>query len=174
MRKLFIGGLNLNTTESTLKAYFEQYGAIVEVVIKKNTNKQSRGFGFVTYSRSFMAKRAEDAGIHKIDGHYVPLKLTAVPNLKIIFVDYLKYKHNEEALKGYFSIFGSVKAVNIITEEISGEKQRRFAFVEFDHYDPVYKVLSKYTFSSVFRRKHVWPVASDSRNLMLPKNHTFQ
>ena len=49
--KVFIGGLNLNTTKDSLKSFFEQYGEIVDAVVMRDpTTKRSRGFGFVTYS----------------------------------------------------------------------------------------------------------------------------
>ena len=34
-RKIFIGGLNYNTTEDTLKEHFSQYGELVDVVVMK-------------------------------------------------------------------------------------------------------------------------------------------
>jgi heterogeneous nuclear ribonucleoprotein A1/A3 len=40
-RKLFIGGLNYETTNESLKAYFEKWGEIVDVAVMKDpkTNK---------------------------------------------------------------------------------------------------------------------------------------
>ena len=34
-RKIFIGGLNYNTTEDTLKSHFSQYGELLDVVVMK-------------------------------------------------------------------------------------------------------------------------------------------
>ena len=34
-RKIFIGGLNYNTTEDTLKEHFSQYGELVDIVVMK-------------------------------------------------------------------------------------------------------------------------------------------
>ena len=49
--KVFVGGLSLNTDKESLKAFFEQYGEIVDsVVMRDPVTKRSRGFGFVTYS----------------------------------------------------------------------------------------------------------------------------
>ena len=48
--KVFIGGLNINTTKESLTSYFEQFGEIVDAVVMRDpTTKRSRGFGFVTY-----------------------------------------------------------------------------------------------------------------------------
>lgn len=35
-RKLFIGGLNYETTNESLKAYFEKWGVIVDVAVMKD------------------------------------------------------------------------------------------------------------------------------------------
>lgn len=72
MRKLFIGGLDYRTTDDTLKSYFEKWGEIVDVVVMKDPkSKRSRGFGFITYSRSSMVDAAQAARPHKIDSRYV-------------------------------------------------------------------------------------------------------
>ena len=34
-RKIFIGGLNYNTTEDTLKSHFSQFGELVDLVVMK-------------------------------------------------------------------------------------------------------------------------------------------
>lgn len=50
-RKLFIGGLSLNTTDDTLKEFYGKFGTILDcVVMRDGATKKSRGFGFVTYS----------------------------------------------------------------------------------------------------------------------------
>lgn len=41
--KLFLGGLNYNTVEGTLKEYFSKYGSIVDcVVMRFHDSKRSR------------------------------------------------------------------------------------------------------------------------------------
>jgi heterogeneous nuclear ribonucleoprotein A1/A3 len=42
-RKLFLGGLNYNTTEETLKNYFGQFGELTDVVVMRfPDSKRSR------------------------------------------------------------------------------------------------------------------------------------
>lgn len=121
-------------------------------MLDPKTNR-SRGFGFITYSRSFMVDKAQAARPHKVDGRFVEPK-RAVPRQEItrsgtasavskIFVGGLKDVHDEEDLRNYFSLFGAVKTVNLINDKESGRK-RGFAFVEFSDYDPVDKVVCKY------------------------------
>ena len=45
-RKLFLGGLDYSTTEDGLRAHFDKYGKLVDVVVMRFPDtKRSRGFG---------------------------------------------------------------------------------------------------------------------------------
>jgi RNA recognition motif-containing protein len=62
--KLFIGSLSWNTDDTTLRACFEQFGAVADsVVIRDRETGRSRGFGFVTFEEESMA----DAAVSQMD-----------------------------------------------------------------------------------------------------------
>jgi cold-inducible RNA-binding protein len=59
--KLFVGGLSFDTTDGSLKTFFEQAGTVdsAQVVTDRSTGR-SRGFGFVEMSSQAEARTAKD------------------------------------------------------------------------------------------------------------------
>lgn len=152
-RKMFIGGINFKTTDESLKAFYEQWGDITDVVvIKDKYSGRSKGFGYVTYKTSEMVDEAMNNRPHKIDGREVQPK-RAVPReetnqashmaIKKIFIGGLKDKPiNEDDIKNYFSQFGTITDCVLMKDKATGNP-RGFAFVEFDDHDPVDKMMVK-------------------------------
>merc|ERR1712127_477209 len=151
-RKVFIGGLSYKTDDDTLKAYFEKFGELVDhVVMKDGQTGRSRGFGFVTYSESFMVDELMKNRPHIIDGRQVEPK-RATPRekdsgkaevqmtVKKLFIGGLRDNISDDDLKAYFGSFGSV-AEAIVMKEKETNKSRGFGFVTFDDYDPVDKII---------------------------------
>ncbi|KAH8312005.1 hypothetical protein KR044_008984 [Drosophila immigrans] len=151
LRKLFIGGLAPYTTEEGLKVFYSQWGKVVDVVVMRDAaTKRSRGFGFITYTKSAMVDTAQENRPHIIDGKTVEAK-RALPrperetretniSVKKLFVGGLKDNHDEDCLREYFLQFGNVVSVKLLTDKTTG-KRRGFAFIEFDDYDAVDKAI---------------------------------
>lgn len=89
-----------------------------------------------TYSRTIDTKRALPRSAEAA-------KNEANGSVRKVFVGGLKDYHDEEALREYFQQFGKVVSINILVDKNTGRK-RGFAFVEFDDYDAVDKVVRKY------------------------------
>lgn len=59
MTKIFIGGLNYQTTENTLLAHLSQFGHVASIrIITDKVSGKSKGFGFATFSNEEDAKKA--------------------------------------------------------------------------------------------------------------------
>ncbi|XP_016108658.1 heterogeneous nuclear ribonucleoprotein A0-like [Sinocyclocheilus grahami] len=153
--KLFVGGLNVQTTDDGLRNHFEQYGSLTDCVVVQNQQlKRSRCFGFVTYSSPEEADSAMAARPHVLDGNNVELKRAvaredagrpeALAKVKKIFIGGLKDDIEEDHLRDCFSQFGAVEKAEVITDKETGKK-RGFGFVYFEDNDSADKaVVLKY------------------------------
>lgn len=151
-RKIFVGSLVFKTDEKDLKEFYSQFGEITDCVVMKDkqTNK-SRGFGFVTFQDVTMVDEAMKNRPHTINGRLAQPK-RAVPReeagnptsgaaIQKIFIGGIKDKPiTKEDIDEYFGQFGTIKDSVIMVEKGTG-KPRGFAFVEFDDYDPVDKII---------------------------------
>lgn len=151
LRKLFIGGLASHTTEENLKQFYGKWGNVVDAVVMRDpTTKRSRGFGFITYTKAASVDEAQKNRPHIIDSKTVdpkralprPERETRETNISVkkLFVGGLKDNHDEKCLEEYFSKFGNVISVKILTDRTTG-KRRGFAFIEYDDYDSVDKAI---------------------------------
>ncbi|KAA3671992.1 RNA-binding protein Musashi [Paragonimus westermani] len=136
--KLFVGGLHQSTTNDSLKAYFSQFGDIEEsIVMMDNRTGRSRGFGYIKFKENTTVDSVLAQKPHVIDQKEVDPKRCNV-NMKgknrrslKVFVGGIAFEHDEATIRSFFSKYGRVTDVNLLT---SPDKQRHrgFAFVGFD------------------------------------------
>merc|ERR1719285_1197125 len=149
-RKVFVGGLNLKTTEDTFKEHFSKFGELVDAVVMSDQyTKRSRGFGFVEFSTVEQVDACQAARPHVLDGKEVETK-RAIPRdkftspeagqtVKKIFVGGLR-DLQESDLENYFSQFAPPISVVVMKDKQTGNN-RGFGFIEFEDYDIVDKII---------------------------------
>ena len=82
VRKIFVGGLHIDTNEETLARYFSEYGEVIDVALKYDAEtKRSKGYAFIKFTSPDMVDTIRRAQPHKIDGRVVDTN-RAKPNPK--------------------------------------------------------------------------------------------
>ncbi|KAF2202219.1 hypothetical protein GQ43DRAFT_5849 [Delitschia confertaspora ATCC 74209] len=132
---MFIGGLNWETTEQSLKDYFSQFGEVSEcTVMRDSATGRSRGFGFLTF------KDPKCVNIVMVKEHYLDGKIIdpkrAIPReeqerTSKIFVGGVSQEATEQDFKNFFKQFGRVVDATLMMDKDTG-RPRGFGFVTFD------------------------------------------
>ncbi|ELW60761.1 Heterogeneous nuclear ribonucleoproteins A2/B1 [Tupaia chinensis] len=126
--KLFIGDLSFETTEESLRNYYEQWGKLTDCVVMRDpASKRSRGFGFVTFSSMAEVDAAMAARPHSIDGkvvepkHAVAREESGKPGthvtVKKLFAGGIKEDTEEHHFRDYFEEYGKIDTIKIITDQ---------------------------------------------------------
>lgn len=150
--KMFIGGLNWQTTLDGLQSYFGRFGEISECMIMRDpVTKRSRGFGFVTFSNPSSVEKVLAVKVHQLDDKVidpkvaVPKRTSAVLQPKMVtrtkklFVGGLSASTTIEDIRGYFEQFGKIEDAMLMFDKVT-QRHRGFAFVTFESEEVVNKV----------------------------------
>jgi heterogeneous nuclear ribonucleoprotein A1/A3 len=143
--KIFVGGLNIETTDENLRNYFSQYGELTDCVVMRTDNGMSRCFGFLTFKDPSVIDEILKKK-HNLDGKDIDPK-RAIPReeqekTEKIFVGGVKPEVTEEEFKEYFSQFGNVVEATLMSNKDTG-RPRGFGFITFDNDQSVEAVLAK-------------------------------
>ncbi|EMG49134.1 Likely RNA binding protein [Candida maltosa Xu316] len=135
LNKLFLGGLDWQTTEEKLVDYFSKYGEIVDYTIMKDSaTGRSRGFGFLTFRDS----ESVDALLkdkHILDGKLIDPKraISKEDQEKVgkIFIGGIDPMVNEQEFDEFFSQFGKIIDCQLMIDKDTG-RSRGFGFITYD------------------------------------------
>ena len=83
-RKLYVGGLSFDTTDETLRAFFEEVGKVDSAsVVTDRFSGRSRGFGFVEMATAAEARKAiGDLTGKSLDGRTITVDEARAPQDK--------------------------------------------------------------------------------------------
>ncbi|KAF2671089.1 RNA-binding domain-containing protein [Microthyrium microscopicum] len=144
--KMFIGGLNWETSDDSLRSYFSQFGEVTEcTVMRDGASGRSRGFGFLTF-RDPKVVNTVVVKEHFLDGKIIDPK-RAIPRdqqerTAKIFVGGVSPEASEQDFKQFFMQFGHVIDATLMMDKDTG-RPRGFGFVTFDGDDAVDRALSQ-------------------------------
>ncbi|KIJ60450.1 hypothetical protein HYDPIDRAFT_117158 [Hydnomerulius pinastri MD-312] len=132
--KMFIGGLNWDTTDEGLRKYFSEFGKVDACTIMRDPDGRSRGFAFLTFeeAESVNAVLARD---HILDGKSIDPK-RAIPREEHLrntryFVGGLSPVTTADSMREFFSAFGKVVDATVMVDRESG-RSKGFGFVTFE------------------------------------------
>lgn len=146
LSKLFVGGLNRDTTKDGLQKYFEKFGEVKDcTVIMDNNTRESRGFGYVTFkdhksTNEILDMKAND-NPHIIDGKECEVK-RAIPkdsanelaqqSTNKIFIGGLPEDAKQDDIKEliYSNIGKEPKSIVLLMRKEDETKNRGFCFVD--------------------------------------------
>ncbi|XP_048850775.1 heterogeneous nuclear ribonucleoprotein A/B-like [Brienomyrus brachyistius] len=76
VKKIFVGGLNPETTEEKIREYFGTFGEIetIELPVDPKTNKR-RGFVFITFKEEESVKKVLEKKYHNVSGSKCEIKI---------------------------------------------------------------------------------------------------
>ncbi|KAK0560903.1 hypothetical protein OC844_003497 [Tilletia horrida] len=144
--KMFVGGLNWDTTEDSLRTYMSQFGKVIQCsVMRDQATGRSRGFGFLTFEdpkavNQVMVKE------HFLDGKLIDPK-RAIPRPEQVrsyklFVGGISNSTSSESFRRFFEQFGEVVDVTLMMDKDTG-RSRGYGFVTFSDEKPIANVMGQ-------------------------------
>lgn len=164
-KKLFVGGLTLETTEKELQDYFGQYGAIQNVTIKVNPQTgKSKGFAFVLFISADTVEQVLAQKEHVINGKTIDAKKAKAKPGKI-FVGGITPELTDDDIKTYFSQFGSITQVEMPFDKTKNQR-KGFCFITFENDSIVKELLKKPKQTIKDKQVDVKKAATQPNNMM--------
>ncbi|KAM0745682.1 hypothetical protein T439DRAFT_295024 [Meredithblackwellia eburnea MCA 4105] len=142
---MFVGGLNWDTTDDALRAYFSQFGRITHSTIMRDVESgRSRGFAFLTFENPESVNTVMSRE-HYLDGKTIDPKRaiprnSAEPKTDKLFVRALPLQCTPDSFREFWRQFGEVTDATLMMDKETG-RHRGFGFVNYANREDVEKVL---------------------------------
>jgi RNA recognition motif-containing protein len=141
-RKIFIGGLSMETTEEDIVSYFKQYGEIDSTTFKTNpVSGRTQGYAFLVFKKKTSRDAALSVLKHLVGGRQVSVEKAQIKKGKI-FVFRVKPEMTEEVLRLAFSSYGNVIEFEQPVDKSTNTK-KTFCFVTFDREAPAHNLIKQ-------------------------------
>ncbi|EKM58978.1 uncharacterized protein PHACADRAFT_249120 [Phanerochaete carnosa HHB-10118-sp] len=132
---MFIGGLNWDTTDESLRKYFSQFGKVEACTIMRDAAGRSRCFAFLTFEDP-ASVNAVMVREHFLDGKIIDPK-RAIPRQEHqratkLFIGGLAGSVTSESMREFFSQFGKVVDATVMLDRETG-RSKGFGFVSFEN-----------------------------------------
>ncbi|KAM5540712.1 hypothetical protein V8D89_005743 [Ganoderma adspersum] len=133
--KMFIGGLNWDTTDESLRKYFTQFGKVEACTIMRDAAGRSRCFAFLTFEDP-ASVNAVMVREHFLDGKIIDPK-RAIPRQEHqratkLFIGGLPGSVTSESMREFFAQFGKVVDATVMLDRETG-RSKGFGFVSFEN-----------------------------------------
>ncbi|XP_075249603.1 uncharacterized protein LOC142342229 isoform X2 [Convolutriloba macropyga] len=157
-RKMFCGGLSVDTSKSTVETYFNRFGPLQEVIMVTDSRSlKPRGFCFIIFQDESSLDLVLSERTHTIDGRNVECTRAvgreevrnnpgSIRKTKRVYLARTK-DLSEEEIADYFENYigkdlGNVEAVELMKNKETGV-HRGFGFVNFSTFEAADKVCSQ-------------------------------
>jgi RNA-binding protein Musashi len=135
--KMFIGGLNWDTTDESLRNYFSQFGKVDACTIMRDAAGRSRCFAFLTFEEP-ASVNAVMVREHFLDGKIIDPK-RAIPRQEHqratkLFIGGLAGSVTSESMREFFSQYGKVIDSTVMLDRETG-RSKGFGFVSLEDTD---------------------------------------
>jgi len=121
-KKLFVGNVSKSVKPEEFKAYFENFGATVDIVLmKRKEEADHRGFGFVTYENPNDAENVLKTE-HNLGGQNLNVNIAKGRTKKFFVGGLARDKTTTESMRNYFAQFAEIEDIFVLQD-------RGFGFV---------------------------------------------
>jgi len=139
-RKIFIGGLSYDTTESDLREYFVKFGEVENVNLKKDPfTLRSRGFAFILFKSQEGANGAMKPDFHVIKDRQCEPKRAKARQGKV-FVGGIKSEISDTDIRSHFSQYGNIVDVETPFDKLKNQR-KGFCFIIYEDENVIKEIL---------------------------------